>query len=221
MKCVSAFTIFAACIAWEPVNAGNDCGRDNDRRGRRLALSEAVSHVCSGDFYDLSVLVEGVHILLSAEPTCEGSLRSKECQECPAFVFHAKPFPVEGGEQRMEKHINEFDLSEDNKGLVLGTFDLGTLIKAFDDAAVGASKQYSFFLNNCAGLPINMGLNLGLDPTDHKIVTFVSGKLSKKYSSGIMEEISNHEAGMVMIEAYDKEDAVIEAFVSTYIQDRV
>jgi len=221
---VSAFTIFAAYIAWEPVNA---CVTGpTDKKGRRLALSEAVSHKCAGELYDLSVVVHGAHILLSAEPKCERSLRSNECQECPSLVFHESTSPVKGGGHRIERSIHEFDLTEDftedHDGLVLGTFNLGTLVKAYDDASDGASRWYNLFTNNCAGLPINMGLHLGLDPTDHKIVSFVSRKLSNNVpSSVIMDELTNDEAGMAMIETYGKEDALIEAYVSTYIHDHM
>mmetsp|Transcript_3606 Transcript_3606/g.4076 ORF Transcript_3606/g.4076 Transcript_3606/m.4076 type:complete len:235 (-) Transcript_3606:49-753(-) len=222
---VSAFTIFAVNIAREPVNACEGCnGVYPDPP--RLALSEAVSHECAGELYDLSVVVHGAHILLSAEPKCEGSLRSNECQECPSLIFHDISSPAKGGEVSIERAIHEFDLNEDltedHEGLVLGTFNLGTLVKAYDDASDGASKRYNLFTNNCAGLPINMGLNLGLDPTDRKIVSFVSHNLSKKApSSLIMDELTNHEAGMAMIETHGKEGAVIEAYVSTYINDSV
>jgi len=181
---------------------------------RRLALSEAVSHECAGEMYDLSIVVDGAHILLSAEPKCVGSLRNNECQECPALVFHSTLSLDKGGEQLMEKNIHEFELNENNERLVLGTFVLGTLVEAFVEAPVGASKQYNLFSNNCAGLPINMGLHLGIDPTDHKIISFVSRNLPKKVPSAIIDK--------TIIEKHGKEDTVvIEEFVSTYIHDRV
>jgi len=216
MKFSSAITIFTAFVACKSVNAEKE-----GQSRRRLALSEVESHECARELYDLSVVVNGVHIMLSAEPKCEGSLRSNECKECPALLFHAMPSSVKGGEQRMEKVINEYELDLDDERLVLGTFDLGNLVEAFSNTPVGASKQYNLFLNNCASLPINMGLHLGIDPSDRKIIKFVSRNLSKKVPLAIMEELSNHEAGIAMIQTHGKEDATIEAFVSTYIHDRV
>ena len=232
MKFSSAIIIFcAAFIACKSVNAAEEswlqekeCRRKDkgECSRRQLAVSGPESHECVRELYDLSVVVGGVHIALAAKPKCDGSLRSNECKECPAFFFHATPSSIKGEEKQMEKVIHEYDFDVDDEvGLVLGTFDLGTLVEAFNNAPVGASKKYNLFLNNCAGLPINMGLNLGIDPTDRKIIKFVSRNLSKKAPLIIMDELSNHEAGIAMIQTYGKEDATIEAFVSTYIHDRV
>ena len=181
MKFSSAIIIFcAAFIACKSVNAETTYFEDKRCKTkkkclerRRLAVSGAESHECVRELYDLSVVVGGVHIALAAKPKCDGSLRSNECKECPAFFFHATPSSIKGEEKQMEKVIHKYDFDVDDEvGLVLGTFDLGTLVEAFNNAPVGASKKYNLFLNNCAGVLINMVLHLGIDPTDRKIIKF-------------------------------------------------
>jgi len=176
------------------------------RRGRQLHERDVVYHPCVGASYDLSLFIKGAHVGLAAEPECLGST-DKEC-ECPSLYFHAWPVAVEGGEiDFFEKEILEVDpqgdWEEGKERLGLGSFQLGIMVEAFENAQMEATK-YDLLLNNCAGLLINMLQDLGIDASDSKIITFAARQLSK--SDFIINEMS-------------KSDFGVEDFVSEYVHD--
>jgi len=171
---------------------------------RRLHASEVASHPCVGESYDLSLVITGAHVGLAAEPECLGSA-NKEC-ECPSLFFHAPSVAGEGVQtQFLEKEIVEVDpKGDDQERLELGSFQLGTVVEAFENASM-EETEYDLLLNNCAGLSITMLRDLGIDATDRNIITFAARQLSK--SDFIINEMS-------------KSDFGVEDFVSAYVHDR-
>jgi len=179
---LSTIIIVATSIVWEPVLAGAPLANNirSTPQARRIA-SDLVSHSCVDELYNVSLVIVGEIIALSAVPKCDGSIRNNRCQMCPSLLFHS----VKGG-SCSEKKIEEFSQKEfmDHEEAVdLGIFGLGALIDAFDDAPTDSdfSKLYGFSEDqNCAGLLLNMLVKLGMNPNGAIVGTFVSRHLSKK-----------------------------------------
>ena len=96
------------------------------------------------------------------------------------------------------------------------------ITNSFDLAEIDNHKVYDVVTNNCASLLINMGRNLGINPSDRKILkisSFVARNLSKGLSGrdAIIENMSKSEQGMAIIENNDDADSVIEELVVSYI----
>lgn len=213
-----AFALLATATGCVGIPIDPDFYKKDDRRRRRMAVSEVSSHECADQLYSLALVVEGAHVALSAEPKCDGgSLRSgnnnSACQEkCPSLLFHASLDP---GENRLTKSINEFQqehLQEGTERLDLGSFDLNTLVEAFDNTPLDESKTYNMFSHNCASVPATMIHSLGMDPHDSKVVKFVALNLSKNAPADVLDILPDDHTARIV---------VIEDFAHSYMDNRL
>ena len=101
-------------------------------------------------------------------------------------------------------------MKEGSERLGLGSFDLNTLVEAFDKTSLDESKMYNLLTHNCAGVPATMAHSLGIDPHDSKVVKFVALNLSKNAPADVLKELPEDHAERI---------GVIEDFAHTYMEN--
>lgn len=179
---LSTIVILATSVVWEPVLAEVPLVNNRSSPPVRHTASDLATHNCVDEPYGLSLVILGEIIALSAEPKCEGYIRNNRCQRCPSLLFHSDKGEGACSEKRVEE-FSQKDSMDHEEAVDLGLFGLGALIDAFDAAPTDSetSKLYGFSEDqNCAGLLLNMFVELGMNPTGTEVGTFVSRHLSKK-----------------------------------------
>jgi len=112
------------------------------------------------------------------------------------------------------------DAADDNESLNLGSFPLSIILDAFTTASVkNSGTEYDFLVNNCATFIISMGLELGIDPSDTKIISFIAQQISSEF---LLNKLLEVDAGKIHTDIYDgqNEAVVVEEFISNYIHER-
>jgi len=150
-------------------------------RGRRLdALDITELYNDCNEIYVFSVLPTGssnAHIALIAKPQCN-ELKGESCT-CPLLSFDT------GADDNgiLDNAIHAMtDAADEKESLNLGSFPLSTILDAFTITSVkNSGTEYDFLVNNCASFIISMVLELGIDPGDTKIISFMTQHISSKF----------------------------------------
>jgi len=173
---------------------------------------------CNNEIYQISVVTIGsskAHIALVAKPQCN-ELKGESCT-CPLLSFDSVD---DNGNHDNTIHVMT-DAADDKDSLNLGSFPLSTILDAFTTASVkNSGTEYDFLVNNCATFIISMGLELGIDPSDTKIISFIAQQISSEF---ILNQLSEVDAGKVDTDIYDGQNdaVVVEEFISNYIHERI
>jgi len=190
------------------------------RRERHLhELDSTELDNCSNALYQISVVTIGsskAHIALNAKPQCN-ELKGESCT-CPLLSFDTGT--DDNGNLDNAIHVMT-DAADDKESLNLGSFPLSTILDAFTSASVkNSGTEYDFLVNNCASFIINMGLELGIDPSDTKIISFIAQQISSEF---ILNQLLEVDAGKIHTDIYDSQNdaVVVEEFISNYILERI
>jgi len=201
-----------------PGNSHLPCCRwDDDRRLDELDITELDN--CSNEIYQVSVVTIGsskAHVALVAKPQCN-ELKGESCT-CPLLSFDTGA--DDNGNVDNTMRITTYT-TDDKASLNLDSFPLSTILDAFTTASVkNSGTEYDFLVNNCATFIISMGLELGIDPSDTKIISFIAQQISSEF---ILNQLSEVDAGKVHTDIYDGQNdaVVVEDFISNYIHERI
>jgi len=196
-----------------------DRKRDGCKWCRRLDESDITEiYDCNEVMYQISVIASGIseaHVSFLAKPQYnEGE---EELRECPILSFDSA---VDNGSLENAIHIST-EASDAKESLFLGLFQLNVILDAFTTASVqNSGTKYDFFANNCASFLISMGLELGINPGDKKITSFIAHQISSEF---VMDNLLATSAGKIHTNAFDGDnaDVVVEEFISDYIYQRI
>jgi len=173
---------------------------------------------CNNEIYQISVVTIGsskAHIALVAKPQCN-ELKGESCT-CPLLSFDT------GADDNgiLDNAVHAItDAADEKESLNLGSFPLSTILDAFTITSVkNSGTEYDFLVNNCASFIISMVLELGIDPGDTKIISFMTQHISSKF---ILTQLLEVDAGKIHTDIYDgqNEAVVVEEFISNYIHER-
>jgi len=194
---------------------------------------------CSNELYQISVVTIGsskAHIALVAKPQCN-ELKGESCT-CPHLSFDSVD---DNGSHDNTIHFLT-DVADDKDSLILGSFPLSTILEAFKTASVkNNGTEYDFLVNNCASFIISMGLELGIDPSDTKIISFMAQHISSEFilkqlldvDHGKIENTNERMASNLVYhgsvgrdgdtDIYDSQidTVVVEEFIYDYIHERI
>jgi len=195
-------------------------GRRRLNEGERRLHESDVSELndCNKALYQISVKTTGsseAHISFLAKP--QYNELEEESSECPVLSFDSA---LDNGKLDSAIHIVT-EASDAKESLFLGLFQLSVILDAFTSASIqNSGTKYDFFANNCASFLISMGLELGINPGDKKITSFIAQQISSEF---VMDNLLATGAGKIHTELFgaDNEDAVVEEFVSDYIHQRI
>jgi len=149
---------------------------------RRLDALDITEHYsnCNSEIYQISVVTTGsskAHIALVANPQCN-ELEGESCT-CPLLSFDTGAY--DNGNLDNAIHVMT-GAPDEKESLNLGSFSLLTILDAFTAASVkNSGTEYDFLVNNCASFIISMGLELGINPSDTKIISFMAQHISSKF----------------------------------------
>eukprot|EP00751_Fragilariopsis_kerguelensis_P044454 CAMPEP_0170992480 /NCGR_PEP_ID=MMETSP0736-20130129/9775_1 /TAXON_ID=186038 /ORGANISM="Fragilariopsis kerguelensis, Strain L26-C5" /LENGTH=236 /DNA_ID=CAMNT_0011417959 /DNA_START=393 /DNA_END=1103 /DNA_ORIENTATION=+ len=229
-------TILCALFVIES-NAGNG---EKYRRGRHLDATDITElyNDCNNEIYQISVVTTGssnAHIALVAEPQCN-ELTRESCT-CPLFSFDTNA----DDNGNLDNVISVMTVPADEKeSLNLGSFQLLTILDAFTTTSVkNSGTEYDFLVNNCASFIISMGLELGIDPSDTKIISFMAQHISSEFilkqllevDHGKIENTNENMASNLVYhgsvgsdtDIYDSQNdaVVVQEFISDYIHEHI
>jgi len=210
-------------------------------RGRRLdALDITELYNDCNEIYEISVLPTGssnAHIALIAKPQCN-ELKGESCT-CPLLSFDT------GADDNgiLDNAIHAMtDAADEKESLNLGSFPLSTILDAFTITSVkNSGTEYDFLVNNCASFIISMVLELGIDPGDTKIISFMTQHISSKFiltqllevDHGKIKNTNERMASNIVYHGsigrdgdtgiYDSQNdaVVVEEFISDYIHEHI
>jgi hypothetical protein len=190
--------------------------------GRALSVSDVDLHGCDEEDYELLFVGFGKHFVIAAKSECVGT---DEICKCPSvLVFHQASIFEENRIKGVKKQIREVreDALVQHDSLTLGSFSLGTIVESYNNAR-SETKVHDLISHNCAGLLIEMGLELGIDPTDKSIATYATNHLSSNANGYMMDGLSDNDFRLAMENTNSNNDqyTVIEDFVKNYISERV
>jgi len=228
---LTAFYAAILCVLTNVCYAENDESQEEEgwkwydslslwRRDRRLDESDITEiNDCKEVMYQISVKTTGIsgsHVTLLATPQFnEGE---EESSECPILSFDSAT--INGKLDNAIRILKE--ASDAKESLFLGLFQLNVILDAFTTASVkNSGTKYDFFSNNCASFLISMGLELGISPGEKKKVTsFIAQQISSEF---VMDKLLATSAGKIHsnLNDGDNEDAVVEEFISNYVQQRI
>jgi len=202
-------------------NAGCvDSDGDGGLRERHLhELDFTELYECNNEIYQISVVTIGsskAHIALVAKPKCNES--EGEACTCPLLSFDSGT----DDNGNLDNSIRVMTgAGDDKEALNLGSFPLSTILDAFTIASVkNSGTEYDFLVNNCASFIISMLVELGIDLSDKKIISFTVQQFSTEF---ILNKLLDVDAGKIHTDIYDgRNDAVVvEEFISNYIRERI
>lgn len=191
---------------------------------------------CMEQPYELSLVNTGdFHFGLLAESTCGGS--EKNC-DCAAHFFHAKESKFDENDQDgpdfLEKEIlkvSQEDLDETTNRFPLGTFPLTEAVNAFYKADIDDKKVFDLTTFNCGTLLVKMLNELNVNAADDELIQFVAGSFAdhdektSKFVKTLREaEVKSRletEFGLKMVDNIEEEHAILEEYISTYINNHI
>jgi len=189
------------------------------RRGRSLHELEITElDNCSNELYQISGKTSGKegHVLLVAKPECNES--EGEACTCPLLSFDSGTDDNGNVDNAIQVMTGAGD---DTEALNLGAFPLSTILDAFTTASVkNSGTEYDFLDNNCASFMISMLVELGIDLSDKKIISFTVQQISSEF---LLNKLLEADTEKNHNDIYDSQNdaVVVEEFISNYILERI
>jgi len=175
---------------------------------------------CQNVMYQIDFEISGeseTHLSFTIKPQCK-ALDEESCN-CPVLSIDSIP-DLATGNLNNNIHILT-ESNNDKKSLILGLFPLNVIVDAFTTASVKSSgTKYDLLQNNCASFLISIGLELGIDPANKEITSFVADQISTEF---VMNQFLEEIDGTDFTKTIDSNNfaVAVEEFISNYVQERI